>query len=40
VAFREDVYRRDRALAEALGIAVNLPEVVADGRVDVNDVGP
>jgi len=40
VAFREDVYRRDRALAEALGIAVNLPEVVADGRVDTNDVGP
>ena len=40
VAFREDVYRRDRALAEALGIAVNLPEVVADGRIDVNDVGP
>jgi murein L,D-transpeptidase YcbB/YkuD len=40
VAFREDVYRRDRVLAEALGIAVNLPEVVADGRVDANDVGP
>jgi len=40
VAFREDVYRRDRVLAEALGIAVTLPEVVADGRVDANDVGP
>lgn len=40
VAFREDVYRRDRTLAEALGIAVTLPEVIADGRVDANDVGP
>ena len=40
VAFREDVYRRDRRLAEALGIAVDLPAVVADGRTDANDVGP
>ena len=40
VAFREDVYRRDRRLAEALGIAVNLPTVIADGVTDANDVGP
>ena len=40
VAFREDVYRRDSRLAEALGIAVDLPAVVADGRTDANDVGP
>jgi L,D-transpeptidase YcbB len=40
VAFREDVYRRDAKLAEALGIAVSLPRVVADGRTDANDVGP
>lgn len=40
VAFREDVYRRDEKLAEALGIAVSLPAVVADGRTDANDVGP
>ncbi|GAA0626615.1 murein L,D-transpeptidase [Brevundimonas kwangchunensis] len=40
VAFREDVYKRDEKLAEALGIGVSLPAVVADGRTDVNDVGP
>ena len=40
VAFREDVYRRDRVLAEALGIAVNLPAVVDDGTRVANDVGP
>lgn len=41
VAFREDVYRRDRRLAEALGIAINLPEPVRDttGR-DETDDGP
>ncbi len=41
VAFREDVYNRDRKLAEALGIAVDLPTVVDDGRgQDADDVGP
>lgn len=40
VAFREDVYDRDNRLAQALGIAVNLPRPVDDGRADVNDVGP
>lgn len=40
VAFREDVYRRDRQLAEALGIAVDLPAVVDDGARVANDVGP
>ena len=41
VAFREDVYGRDDKLAEALGIAVNLPKVVDDGRgQDADDVGP
>ncbi|RZI98396.1 MAG: peptidoglycan-binding protein [Brevundimonas sp.] len=40
VAFREDVYSRDRKLAEALGIAVSLPQVVDDGRNVANDVGP
>jgi murein L,D-transpeptidase YcbB/YkuD len=40
VAFREDVYKRDHKLAEALGIAVSLPDVVADGPTDANDVGP
>jgi murein L,D-transpeptidase YcbB/YkuD len=40
VAFREDVYRRDQRLAQALGIAVDLPAVIDDGRTDVNDVGP
>ncbi len=40
VAFREDVYLRDEKLAQALGIAVNLPRVIADGPSDANDVGP
>jgi murein L,D-transpeptidase YcbB/YkuD len=40
VAFREDVYKRDDKLADALGIAVNLPAPVIDGRADENDVGP
>jgi murein L,D-transpeptidase YcbB/YkuD len=41
VAFREDVYGRDDKLAEALGIAVNLPKVVDDGRGrDADDIGP
>ncbi|MDO1557842.1 L,D-transpeptidase family protein [Brevundimonas sp. 2R-24] len=40
VAFREDVYQRDQRLAEALGIAVNLPRAVDDGRNDPADVGP
>lgn len=40
VAFREDVYKRDERLAEALGIRVSLPAVVADGRADADDVGP
>lgn len=40
VAFREDVYKRDDKLADALGIAVNLPTPVVDGRADENDVGP
>ena len=40
VAFREDVYGRDDKLAEALGIGVNLPKPVDDGRTDANDVGP
>jgi hypothetical protein len=40
VAFREDVYRRDQKLAEALGIAVSLPTVVDDGTAVANDVGP
>ena len=40
VAFREDVYKRDEKLADALGIAVSLPRPVQDGRVDTNDVGP
>lgn len=40
VAFREDVYKRDQKLAEALGIAVSLPDVVADGPTDTDDVGP
>jgi len=39
VAFREDVYKRDQKLAEALGIAITLPTVVADGP-RANDVGP
>ncbi len=40
VAFREDVYRRDQTLAEALGIAVSLPRVIDDGAAVANDVGP
>jgi murein L,D-transpeptidase YcbB/YkuD len=40
VAFREDIYRRDQTLAEALGIAVSLPTVVDDGARVANDVGP
>ena len=40
VAFREDVYGRDDKLAQALGIAVNLPRAVNDGARIANDVGP
>lgn len=40
VAFREDVYSRDRRLAEALGIAISLPRPVDDGSADPRDVGP
>ncbi|MET4684822.1 L,D-transpeptidase family protein [Brevundimonas faecalis] len=40
VAFREDVYQRDAKLAQALGIAVNLPRVVADAPIDPNDIAP
>jgi len=40
VAFREDVYSRDAKLAQALGIAINLPRPVDDGRSVANDVGP
>lgn len=40
VAFREDVYKRDAKLADALGIAVNLPQVVADAPIDPNEVTP
>lgn len=40
VAFREDVYKRDQKLAEALGIAVTLPVPVDDGAAVANDVGP
>ncbi len=40
VAFREDVYDRDARLAEALGIALNLPRPVNDGARIANDVGP
>lgn len=40
VAFREDVYQRDAALARALGIDITLPRAVDDGRDDPNDVGP
>ncbi|WP_296819535.1 L,D-transpeptidase family protein [Brevundimonas sp.] len=40
VAFREDVYNRDRRLAEALGIAISLPRPVDDGSDDPRDVGP
>lgn len=40
VAFREDVYNRDAKLAEAMGIAVSLPKVIADGANSPDDVGP
>lgn len=40
VAFREDVYKRDAKLADALGIAVNLPQVVADAPIDPDEVTP
>lgn len=40
VAFREDVYQRDAALARALGIDISLPRAVDDGSDDPNDVGP
>ena len=40
VAFREDVYKRDRKLAEALGIAISLPTATVDGATDSSDVGP
>ena len=39
VAFRDDIYRRDTRLAEALGIALNLPRP-DDRRADADDVGP
>lgn len=37
VAFREDSYRRDKKLAEAMGIHVNLPEVVSEAPADKDD---
>ena len=40
VAFREDVYKRDAKLAETMGIAVSLPQVIADGAATPDDVGP
>ncbi|KAK0349344.1 hypothetical protein LTR94_033514, partial [Friedmanniomyces endolithicus] len=40
VAFREDVYKRDAKLADALGIAVNLPQVIADAPIDPDEVTP
>jgi murein L,D-transpeptidase YcbB/YkuD len=40
VAFREDVYKRDQKLAEALGIGVDLPDVVQEAPIDAEDVGP
>ncbi len=40
VAFREDVYKRDAKLADALGISVNLPQVVADAPIDPDEVTP
>jgi murein L,D-transpeptidase YcbB/YkuD len=39
VAFRDDIYRRDTRLAEALGIALHLPRP-DDRRADADDVGP
>ncbi|WP_374275020.1 murein L,D-transpeptidase [Brevundimonas sp.] len=40
VAFREDVYKRDEKLADALGIAIDLPTPIDDGQTDADDVGP
>ena len=40
VALREDVKGSDEKLAQALGIGVNLPKPIDDGRADANDVGP
>ena len=40
VAFREDVYSRDAKLAQALGIAISLPQPVDDGARFATDVGP
>ncbi len=40
VAFREDVYKRDARLAQAMGIDVDLPAPIDDGRADPDDVGP
>ena len=40
VAFREDIYKRDQKLAEALGIAISLPTAIDDGAAVANDVGP
>jgi len=37
VAFREDSYRRDKKLAEAMGIHVSLPEVVSEAPADKDD---
>lgn len=37
VAFREDSYRRDAKLARAMGIDVNLPEVVSEAPADKDD---
>ena len=37
VAFREDSYSRDRKLAEAMGIDVNLPAVVSEAPADKDD---
>jgi len=40
VAFREDVYKRDQKLAQAMGIDISLPTVVNEAPVDADDVGP
>jgi len=37
VAFREDSYRRDTKLAQAMGIDVNLPSVVSEAPKDKDD---
>lgn len=37
VAFREDSYRRDKKLAEAMGIDVNLPDVLSEAPADKDD---